>query len=192
MKPEPIAPHLLARAPDFAARLTYILACLTVLIAHRLPKNRIFAAFLLPLDTYIRRIARRFAAFMARAASVNCQGGRTPRPDPSRGRPGTRKPRLPFPAGLGWLIRAMPNEAALYGYRLEALLAEPDIAELLAALPGAQRILKRIRHALSTEQPRTRRALRPYAPVPGQIPPSPPHRIPPHYFPPPPNLQKPV
>jgi hypothetical protein len=47
-----------------------------------------------------------------------------------------------LPAGHGWLIRALPQEAAAYAAQLDSLLAEPATADLLATHPAAARILR--------------------------------------------------
>jgi len=49
---------------------------------------------------------------------------------------------LRLPRGQAWLIRLLPGEAASYGCQLQALLADPQMAALLAAAPEAGRILR--------------------------------------------------
>ncbi|MBV8095775.1 MAG: hypothetical protein JOY71_02935 [Acetobacteraceae bacterium] len=46
-----------------------------------------------------------------------------------------------LPSGFGWLIRLVPG-AAIYGSQLQHLLADPEMAALLADLPQAGRILR--------------------------------------------------
>jgi len=49
---------------------------------------------------------------------------------------------LRLPRSHTWLIRLLPGEAASYGCQLQALLADPQMAALLAAAPEAGRILR--------------------------------------------------
>ena len=46
-----------------------------------------------------------------------------------------------LPTGRAWLLRALGWEVAVYGSQLQALLADPATAELLARVPAAARIL---------------------------------------------------
>ncbi len=97
---------------------------------------------------------------MARLAA-----GRLPRPrhsgaSPSTS-PGSGVPHaIALPAGRYWLIRALGPEAAACATQLEALLAEPAAAELLARVPAAGRILRPLTHllAIGASAPRQRPA----------------------------------
>ena len=172
-------PALSALAPVFATRLAAILRALVALIARaylRHPR----AALIIPR---LQRTARVIAALMAGLAA-----GRAPRPDPRRNRQRPTKPRPKFPTAHGWLLADLKHEAALIRLHLETLLAEPGIADLLAARPHAARLLTPIRHALALTPPPTR----PPRPAPPPAPPSPhalsilwPFRTPP------PGLRKP-
>ena len=177
MNNEPLAPHLRALAPDLAARINAILVAVTNLMAYRFPGNPRFAALLLHVHTYLRRVARRLTALMDRIAAGRPSRPATPRTAPRpQDKPG--KPRTRFPAGRGWLIAALPGGGGAYAGYLEQLLAVPAFAELLAAIPAARRILAPIRHALSTAPSRARRKPIPYiAPT---VYPSPPRFIPLH------------
>jgi hypothetical protein len=56
-----------------------------------------------------------------------------------------------LPSAWGWLLRALGAKAywvAASGWELEALLAEPAAAEILAKVPAAERILRRLRRML--------------------------------------------
>lgn len=52
---------------------------------------------------------------------------------------GLNRGRLPL--RFGWLMGVMPYEAAGYASQLRTVLAEPEMAALVAALPQARRIL---------------------------------------------------
>ena len=85
-------------------------------------------------------------------------------------RPGAARPAPPLPTGHGWLIRALPNEAAAYASQLESLLAEPGVADLLAAHPTTSRILRPLGRmlgldALAPKRIRPKRTPRPEAPT---------------------------
>ena len=153
-----------------APRLAPLLHALATLITYRLPRHPIFARLVAPLHAYLRNLARRLAATLIRIAA-----GRPTRPTKRASTP--RKPRLYFPAGKGWLIRAIPNEAAIFRGYIETLLAEPEIAALLAEIPRVASLLAPLRRALSDEQPKTRRKPTPYLLTPAQ-PSSPPTPIP--------------
>ncbi len=85
----------------------------------------------------LREINQRFARLAARITA----GKYVPRrpPDTPRRRE-KRKPRgpNPLPQGFAWLVKLVP-EAAVYGSQLQNLLAEPEMAALLAAAPTAMR-----------------------------------------------------
>ena len=84
-----------------------------------------------------------------------------------------------MPAGKGWLIRAIPNEAAIFRGYIETLLAEPEIAELLTVIPAARSLLAPLCCPLGDEQRKTCRGPTPFLAAPAQ-PPSPPSLIPLH------------
>jgi hypothetical protein len=91
---------------------------------------------LLILDR-IRDINQRFARLAARIAARKYRPRRPPE-TPRRREP--RKPRGPnrLPQTFAWLVKLVP-EAASYGSQLQFLLAEPEMAALLAAAPTAMR-----------------------------------------------------
>jgi len=81
---------------------------------------------------------------VARLAAGTLPAERPAAPRPLRTRPARVAPAdaLRLPRGYYWLIRLLPYEAAGYGSQLQALLAEPEMAALLAAAPQAGRILR--------------------------------------------------
>ncbi len=143
MRPTPTPAPLQAFAPDFARRFGLILTTLAALIARRFLREPRLAAFIVPLWSRLNRAARRFERLMARLAA-----GRLPKPRKS-GPGGPHRGADTLPTGRGWLVRALGPEAAASATQLEALLAEPAAAELLAAAPTARRILRPLARLLA-------------------------------------------
>ena len=89
----------------------------------------------------LSRLTRRFDALVARL-----QAGQPAAVYPKRTRPARAPPEpgvLRLPRDHWWLFRLLPREAAAaHRGRLEALLADPQTAALLAAAPEAGRILR--------------------------------------------------
>ena len=185
MNEPPLAPDLRAYALNFAARLAPMLRALALLAGYRFARNPILAPFLVPLQRHLHSAIRRMTVLMAKLAE-----GQTPRqPRPTAQRLSSARlssPHQRLPAGTGWLLRALPSEAILFTTQIAALLAEPEIAALLATCRRARRILAPIQRALSSEPRRreARRSLIPRHPVPTTgLPPS---AIPPFLLYPPP------
>jgi hypothetical protein len=139
----PIPAPVQAFAPDFARRFGLILATLTALIARRFLRQPRFAALIVPLWTRLNRAARRFERLMAHLAA-----GRLPKPRQS-GHGGSHRSANTIPTGRGWLVAALGPEAAACATQLQALLAEPGAAELLALAPSVQRILRPLARMLA-------------------------------------------
>ena len=133
-------------APDLARRVGVIVAALAALIARRFLAEPRLVALIIPLWNRLTLSARRFERLMARLAA-----GRLPIPrrcTVRSVRPVPPPHRTGLPTGRGWLVRALGYEAVGYASQLEHLLAEPGVADLLAAAPAAQRILRPLRHML--------------------------------------------
>jgi hypothetical protein len=124
-----------AYAPEFARRLGIIFRMLAAIVARRLAREPRFIALVVPLWRRINRATRRFERLMAGLAA-----GRLPKPSRS-GHGGPRQPN-PLPRGRGWLVRVLGHEAAGCASQLQALLAEPEAAGLLALVPAAARIIR--------------------------------------------------
>jgi hypothetical protein len=124
-----------AYAPEFARRLGIIFRMLAAIVARRLAREPHFIALVGPLWRRINRATRRFERLMAGLAA-----GRLPKPSRS-GHGGPRQPN-PLPRGRGWLVRVLGYEAAGCASQLQALLAEPEAAGLLAFVPAAARIIR--------------------------------------------------
>jgi hypothetical protein len=174
--PAPIPAPVQAHAPDLARRFALIVAGLAALVAHRFLREPRLSSYIVPLWTRLTRAATRFERLMARLATNSLP---KPRIRPRRLKPHAAQT-TPLPTGHGWLIRALPHEAAVYAAQLESLLAEPAAADLLAASPAAGRILRPLARmlGLSAFAPKgTRPKRRPQAasprtaPTPAPIPP---------------------
>jgi hypothetical protein len=108
---------------------------LAAIVARRLAREPRFIALVVPLWRRINRATCRFERLMAGLAA-----GRLPKPSRS-GHGGPRQPN-PLPRGRGWLVRVLGHEAAGCASQLQALLAEPEAAELLALVPAAAGIIR--------------------------------------------------
>jgi len=118
------------------------MTALAALIARRFPREPRLLALLVPLWNRINRAARRFERLMARLAS-----GKPARPRRPGRRGGPHSSLLP--RGRFWLIGVLGYEAAGLASQLQALLAEPAAAALLAEVPAAGRILRPIARMLA-------------------------------------------
>ena len=104
----------------------------------------------------LRRMAARFAAAAIPAVSRIPAASRPAQPRPAQSRPALSRrgadarPRLP--GGFGWLIRLSPA-AACHGGQLQRLLADPEMAALLAATPRMGRLLRPLCRMLAVEPP---------------------------------------
>ena len=167
MNPAPLTPDLRALAPGFAARFAIIILGLAKIMAIRFDRHPRFRPLALLIWNRCARAHRLVTAIMTRLAA-----GRTPRRDPRRNRvrtptsTSTTQPKIPNTTG--WLGVELKHEAAAWRARLEALLAEPGMAELLAAEPALNLILNPIRIALGmdTDPPRHVPPTRPAPPPP--------------------------
>ncbi len=162
MPDAPLPAPVQAFAPDFARRLGLILATLAALVARRFLRVPHLVPLIIPLWRRLTRAARRFDRLMARLAA-----GRLPRPHPS----GPSGPRAAvLPTGRLWLIRALGPEVAACATQLQALLAEPAAAAILADVPAARRIvlplgrLLGLRACALARRPRAPRPARPRPP----------------------------
>ncbi len=163
-QPRPATPNL---APSLGvAGVGVILRNLAALIARRFLNHPLHAALIIPLWRHLTRAAARLDRLRARLAA-----GPLPPPRPrARNHSGPRR-RSPFPTTSAWLIRALGAEAAACAAQLEALLADPAAADLLACT-AARRTLAPIRRMLGLPPAHPPRPIAP-APV------APPHRAPP-------------
>jgi hypothetical protein len=116
------------------------------------PVPRLPGPLVILIWTRLRHLAGRFAR-LAADAGAPARPAASPRTRRASAHPPTapdapdaeRLPRLP--RGHAWLIRLVP-EAAGYASQLRHLLADPEMAALLAATPRLAQILRPLCHAL--------------------------------------------
>ena len=132
--------------------LAIIVGAMRGALAARCAKDRAAAPLILLAWTRLGRLAARFERLMAKV-----RAGRLPAAPFVRRRvaavPGVfRPPGLPqplqLPRGFGWLLRLV-RETAAYSGQVETLLADPEMAALLATSPQARRILRPLCHMLA-------------------------------------------
>jgi hypothetical protein len=160
-------------AATLLPQLTLILRALAALVAARFLRDPTRIALIVPLWRRLTRAATRLETVFARLAAGHAPKPRTPHKGGAHKNP-------PLPGGHAWLIRALGPEAAAYAAQLDALLATPEAAPLLAT-PQAGRILNPIRRMLGLATPAKPRA--PKQPAPRRQPP-PPVAFPPTLDPP--------
>ena len=141
------AAALHALAPEMAGRVGMILDNLKALIAARFLRIPFLLPLLMPLWKRLNRIQRRLRRAMELHGVV-----RKPRAVSLVARPTATRARVevtvPLPRRFGWLIAALGWEAAGYASQLEHLLAQPDVAAVLAVCPRARRVLRPVAHML--------------------------------------------
>ena len=173
-QPLPATPNL---APSFGGTgISGILRNLAALVARRFLHHPLHAALTIPLWQHLTRAALRLDRLLAHLAA-----GKPPLPRPRASTPSGPHHRSKFPTTNGWLIRALGAEAAIYAAQLEALLADPEAADLLTNT-AARRTLAPIRRMLGLTPARPRR---PATGAPEQ--PAPPPQAPPRPAPVPPH-----
>ncbi len=128
--------------PNLAAGIGTILRNLAALIARRFLNDPLRAALIIPLWQHLTRAALRLDRLLARLAT----GPIPPQKPRTRNHSGPHHKPL-FPTKNAWLIRALGAEAAACASQLEALLADPAAADLLASTAG-RRALAPIRRML--------------------------------------------
>ncbi len=99
----------------------------------------------------INRLGRTAARFAALFAGWRAGTLAPARPRPGRIRPQRVGPRLP--ATRGWLAGGTDHHVRAYGSHLQHLLAEPGMAEFVAEVPRAGRLLRPLVHALGLPDP---------------------------------------
>jgi hypothetical protein len=168
--------HPFPATPNLAPSFGVILRNLAALIARRFLHDPFHAALIIPLWQHLTRAARRLESLLARLAA-----GPIPPPRPRASNHSGPRRRSPFPTISAWLIRALGAEAAACAAQLEALLADPAAADLLACT-AARRTLAPIRRMLGLPPAHPPRPITPASvapasaapPRPGPIPHQPP------------------
>jgi hypothetical protein len=159
-------------------RFAAILLCLSLAVGKRTGWG-LHAWVIALITNRLRGIKHGFLRLAARIQA----GTYVPRQAIPRRQPAERKPRRknPLPQKFAWLLPLVP-EAAAYGSQLHTLLAEPEMAALMAAAPvPMRRLLGPLCHMLGVRppaplaRPRKPRQKRPRPPDP---PPRPPLELP--------------
>jgi hypothetical protein len=143
---------MLTVLPAPAASFAPLIEGLCQAVAAGGARGRLAGPLVILVWVRLRRLAGRFARLAARL-----QSGALPAPGHSRrGRPAaTRSPPDPakrLPQGFGWLVRLAP-EAAAGASQLRHLLAEPEMAALIAAAPQMGRLLRPLCRMLGVDPP---------------------------------------
>ena len=127
-------------APEVVRRLEMIVSAVAALIARRFLRDPRYMALIVPLWGWLNRTVRRFGRVPMVAAPIVVRVKRA-----------RAVARVRLPTGKAWLIKALGWEAVGFGSQLRTLLAEPEMAALLAALPRAQRVLRPLGRMLGVE-----------------------------------------
>ena len=164
-----LSPSTRAAAPDIAARFWEIVTGLAKLVHRSLARNPARIPIILLVYHRIWSATRRLTTLANALAAGQPTHVQRPRPTAKR----ERKPRpktLYIPQAKGWLLADLKHEAAYFRLRLEALLEDPAVAELIANTPRAARILRPLCHMLAMAPaclpPRKPRARKPAKPKP--------------------------
>jgi hypothetical protein len=139
----------------------------------------------------VRRIAQTRDRLIRLAARLQAGWTYQPKPYAPRHPPaGPRREPNPLTTGSHWLFRSVPGPASgAANAALNNLLAEPEIAAVLAAAPKpAWRILRSVCWMLGVEKPQVLAKLDPRAPKPGKPLDHPPPPLPWTVLPPTPEL----
>ena len=142
-----------APGPSLSQRLTLVVQALRAAIAAHAARDRATVALAWLVWPYLNRLAARFAALAARVQAGKLAAAPTTRlraaPEVLRLQvPRLRPPTLP--QGFAWLARLAPSILPLRS-QVCHLLGDPELAALLAAAPGAGRILRPLCRMLGIE-----------------------------------------
>ena len=149
-------------APRLTEGLIAAIVAIQALIAHHFLRHPIFQPVINPLWHRLNRARRCLTRLTARI-----EAGK-PLPISRAGQTHTRAPAAPGPVSPiphthGWLLKALAWHVAVHRNRLERLLAEPGMADLVIATPSLGRILRPLGHMLALPVPRKRKAIAPAA-----------------------------
>ena len=121
--------------------LTFFVTRLRRTAGDRHDYNPAVAPLIFLLSTRLGRILTHFNALVARLAAGRPAVLRRQRPA-RPARPAPAPDTLRLPRQRFWMFRLLPRDATGYGSQLQAWLATPEMAALLAAAPEAGRILR--------------------------------------------------
>jgi hypothetical protein len=139
-----------ATLPTSADRFARIIDGLCRAIAAQGAWGRLTGPLMLLVWSRLRRMAVRFASLAARVQAGTAAPRRPAAPRPAGGR--RRPPYQRLPRGFAWLVRLVP-QAASGASQLQHLLAEPEMATLLAAAPQMGRTLRPLCRMLGLRPP---------------------------------------
>ena len=152
-QPQPFPPPISPALPDLARRLAPTFTALIRLIAACFCRHPRFALIILPLCRRLTLTRQRIERLLARLAAGKPAQRRSPQPGPPQpaNPPPAKAPAVPcprIPSTPAWLLKATGCEAAIIGTQLETLLAEPEVADLLARTPALAHLLQPVRRML--------------------------------------------
>ncbi len=191
-----------AASPALADRFAHLVEGLRRVLAARGAGTWLAVPLMLLLWSRLRRTAERFARLAAKVHAGTLPPPRRRLRSPRPARPQT----LRLPRGFAWLVRRLPQAAAAAS-QLQHLLADPAMADLLAAAPQAGRLLRPLCRMLGVRPPPARSLssgrkqagpvgrpppVRPEAPPRPSVPPRPPPIVRSHVFKPPARSAPPV
>ena len=127
---------------NFANLLTDLRAAIAVVAA----RDRRLTVLLVAVWGRVSRVAQRMERLFARWQAGTLLLPRTARV----GLVAAARERVRFPSGRGWLIVPV-RDAGAYGSQLAHLIAQPEFAAFLAAVPQAGRVLRPLMRMLSVE-----------------------------------------
>ena len=164
MPTAPLPDELRLLVPRLTEALGAAIVAIQALIAHHFLRHPVFQPVINPLWSRLNRARLCLARLAARI-----QEGRplaVSRAGKSRARPtAVLRQHPPIPHTYGWLLKALAWHVAVHRNRLERLLAEPGMADLVVAAPSLGRILRPLGHMLAMPVP-ARRPGRPARPKP--------------------------
>ena len=120
-------------------RFSVILEGLCRAVAARIAGRAMSAAVIVLVWQRIRQVERRLLGMLARFRAGRLRIGRAAGVRTGLGRRSGGSAGLP--RGFGWLLALVPHEAAGFAGQLRVVLAEPEMAALIAAAPQARRVL---------------------------------------------------
>lgn len=109
------------------------------------------AALVLLVWQRVRRVDRQIRGMLARFQAGRVRRVVGPRRG-VRGRPRAVAARR-LPRRFGWLLELVPGEAACFAGQVRTLIAEPEMAALLAEVPQARRVMGPLCRMLGVEAP---------------------------------------
>ena len=151
MPAAPLPDELRLLLPRLAEALGAAIVAIQALIAHHFLRHPVFQPVINPLWARLNRARLCLARLAARLEAGHplpaSRAGRKP------SRPATARTYPPIPHTYGWLLKALAWHVAVHRNRLERLLAEPGMADLVAATPPLARILRPLGHMLALPVP---------------------------------------